>query len=608
MTKHNSLLLVVVLIVMLFPWNSAVAQMSQQTNLSPPLSSDCQAGDPTQSPLYDHHTYLTFTQDGLSFDQSEALVLEHASVPDIVVGPDGALWVYYVNGQPGQHGIFAARKTENGDWQVVDCVKLDGEFNGNAVDPNITRLPDGRYRLVYYLGVFVGGTPLKPGEPHPIYSAISDDGINFTIESQLIAVEGVTDPSMIQLPDGSWLLAMTRPDETLLAASQDGRNFELTGTVVEERGIPELALLPDGHIALYIGRMYISDDFGQTWALQPDIRVPGGGADPSMTSLPEGGFAFAFKKFTQTIAEDVQGSTLPANDFTPCSGYGDPMSEQEQGKLGPWASRLMLAFSEDGLVFSPTDRILSDQADVPDAILMPNGEIRVYYVTMCPEEVRNKIVVAVTRDAIEWAYKTVQIEGLQDIQPIAVDPTVEFAPDGRIRMYFTSSPASPGSAPQSYSAISGDGYSFVMESGARFGVDDSHVLDPTVLLIDDTWHYFAGGLPGTNYHAVSPDGLTFTQEDNVSVNDFLFANGIAVPGGYRYYGFIQQVGTAVSSIYSVFTADGQTWQLDEGVRLELNQSSSLEAIGVKDPAVVQMPDGRYLMIYSTVIPEYPVNQ
>ncbi len=43
---------------------------------------------------------------------------------------------------------------------------------GEAIDPNIVQ----RYRLFYYLGHFVTRCP------HPIYSAIGEDGIHFEVE------------------------------------------------------------------------------------------------------------------------------------------------------------------------------------------------------------------------------------------------------------------------------------------------------------------------------------------------------------------------------------------------------------------------------------------
>lgn len=142
----------------------------------------------------------------------------------------------------------------------------------------------------------------------------------------------------------------------------------------------------------------------------------------------------------------------------------------------------------------------------------------------------------------------------------------------------------------------------------RFGVGNSPVLDPSVLHIGDTWHYFASGRPGVNYHATSSDGINFTRQDDLTLEGFLFANGIAVDDGYRHYGFIQQPKSVVSAIHSTFTTDGQTWLLEDGVRLDVSPGNGLEKIGVKDPTVARLPDGRYLMIYLTIIPEYPYDQ
>ncbi|HHJ52443.1 MAG TPA: exo-alpha-sialidase [Caldithrix abyssi] len=260
-----------------------------------PEPGDCQAQERGDSPLYSHYIYMTTSDDGIHFDPQSALILEHASVADLTIGKDGSVWAYFVNGQPGKHGIFAARQTKTGAWEMVDCIKINDRFNGNAVDPDVTRLPDGRYRLVYFEGNFVSQN-LQPGDPNPIYSAISDDGIHFSVENLLIAEQGVTDPSLIQLPDGSWLLAMVRGTETLLAASEDGASFSLTGVTVKEVGIPELGLLPDGRVVLYLSKIFVSTDKGQTWQPVKDAVVPGNGADPSLLAMPAGGYAFSFKR------------------------------------------------------------------------------------------------------------------------------------------------------------------------------------------------------------------------------------------------------------------------------------------------------------------------
>jgi hypothetical protein len=229
-------------------------------------------------------------------------LLDHASVPDAILRPNGEVWVYFVNGVPGKHGIWIAKSSTSGSWDIVDCVQLNGRFNGNAVDPDIVLLSDGRYRLFYYEGHFVGPNPPNEG-PHPIFSAISDDGLNFEIEGQLIAVEKVTDPSVVQLANDRWLMALSLGTRTLLADSDDGYDFELTGVAVELGGVPELAILADGNVRLYVTtegiKSAISSDKGQTWAVEPGTRLSSSQgeilADPSLITTSDGGWVLFYK-------------------------------------------------------------------------------------------------------------------------------------------------------------------------------------------------------------------------------------------------------------------------------------------------------------------------
>ena len=131
-----------------------------------------------------------------------------------------------------------------------------------------------------------------------------------------------------------------------------------------------------------------------------------------------------------------------ASDFTPCSSYGTP-PPGEEGRPGPWASRLMIAYSDDGLVWTRANLILSDQAAVPDAIVDEDDVLRVYYVTWCPQEVHNQTVVALSPDGGEtlrprsgqaWSYRRVTINGLDAGQPSAVDPDIVRTDDGRWRL------------------------------------------------------------------------------------------------------------------------------------------------------------------------------
>ena len=336
---------------------------------------------------------------------------------------------------------------------------------------------------------------------------------------------------------------------------------------------------------------------------------------PPATPMPAPATAISTATFTPEPATPLPTATavplpepLPAApSFTPCAepdtsvGQGMPA-----GKYGPWASRQLLAYSDDGLHFTRANRILINQADVPNALVTPDGEIRVYFVLFCPAELFNRLGVAVSQDAEIWDYYLVNVRGLDTIQPQPVDPTVVLTPDGRYRLYFTSAPPGRESKPRSYSAVSDDGFTFEVEPGERFAVEGQHVLDPNLLLIGNTWYYFAGGVPQSNYHATSADGLTFTRQADIALNNFLFANGIALPNGYRYYGFVQTPGKK-TALYSAFSVDGETWALDSAPLLEVDESTGLESEGVKDPAVARLPDGRYLLVYGTIIPGYPVH-
>lgn len=290
--------------------------------------------------------------------------------------------------------------------------------------------------------------------------------------------------------------------------------------------------------------------------------------------------------------------------FTPCTGYSENIPPNAVN-AGPWANRLMLAFSEDGLTWEKTNTILSDQADVPDVIVTAEGEIRVYHIVWCPDEVNNRIAVASSIDAETWEFRPVTItrEGNQPLG-MPADPTIEIGEDGEYRLYFTAQ-IPPMQYAGSHVAVSDDGYHFTYV-GEVFSTDSHSTLDVNVLQIGDMWHYFAGGIPGENFHGVSEDGLNFTRVDDFVNDSIIMSNGVAVEGGYRYYGFKQMPGDAY--IVSFFTTDGETWTLEDGVRLAMDEDGDFEAEGVKDPAVAQLPDGRWLMVYVTTQPEFPLQK
>jgi hypothetical protein len=126
--------------------------------------------------------------------------------------------------------------------------------------------------------------------------------------------------------------------------------------------------------------------------------------------------------------------------------------------------------------------------------------------------------------------------------------------------------------------------------------------------VGGVWHLFTGGIPGfepsrdlcgrPDVHV--HDGEVVVPKDGVGQ---IFANGVAVPGGYRFYTFdaMPPIGQA-QGINSAFSTNGTSWTADPGRRLSLDVSTGKESSALKDPAVVRLDDGTYLMAYSTRIP------
>ncbi len=275
-----------------------------------------------------HQTHTALSRDGMAFT-AEGEILVRASVPDGVRLPGGTLGVYYVTGGD-DHGIFLGKPSGN-RWERGEKVLLDGVFDGNAVDPDAVNLRDGRIRLFYYKGSFVGGA--VPSPIAPFYSAISTDGVRFTVEGKVFEIEGGTDPSVVLLPDGSWLLAVARAQQQqmVVARSTDGARFE-TVTTLANGGIPELLVLPNGNVRLFFNGSggagtppgmvsRISTDGGRTWTNEPGTRLnhQGFSADPSVVRLDNG----QYRMFYKTTDQACEQANRPQG--APVAGPGAPV-------------------------------------------------------------------------------------------------------------------------------------------------------------------------------------------------------------------------------------------------------------------------------------------
>jgi len=261
----------------------------------PPSGALCEVSEggpaqPVNDPAgpYYHTVVAAWTTDGRALTGTQP-VLEHASVPDGVRLADGTVLVYYVNGAQGY--VWIAR-LEGAAAVPLGPLRLNGTDRARGVvDPDAWRMPDGAIRLAYLSGFGSPGT----SAPRAICIAESRDGLRFTVVATALSIapgEQLTDPSVVQLADGTWRMAISLGQQTVLARSTDGLRFSRTGTL-SYGGVPELAIAPDGALRLYVCSAGIvswrSSDGGASWT-QEGVVVPPGPAgqrivcDPSLVA------------------------------------------------------------------------------------------------------------------------------------------------------------------------------------------------------------------------------------------------------------------------------------------------------------------------------------
>lgn len=248
-----------------------------------------QAGGP-----FNDETYYAVSSDGLTWSKG-TLLAEHASVPDVIYTSQGVYWAYWVDFSavtgPHPEKIGVARSTDGVNWQKLGDAVFEGLGNRVPVDPTVVELPDGRLRMYFFdIAQFQG--------VHSIYSAISSDGIHFTVEEGTrFELENITDPDVILLPDGRYRMYLSVGSTTLSAISTNGLDFTYEdGQRVSEGGVAGAIVLSDGSIRLYacvhggISAYKSADGLLFTLEKKDVVTVAGSGfiCDPSVAVTPNG--------------------------------------------------------------------------------------------------------------------------------------------------------------------------------------------------------------------------------------------------------------------------------------------------------------------------------
>jgi len=332
--------------------------------------------------------------------------------------------------------------------------------------------------------------------------------------------------------------------------------------------------------------------------------------------------------YNVSVATQEEKTTPPlTSDFSVCSGIDT--NEKERVAY----HRILLAKSSDGLHFERMNKIISDRASVPEMMIDKDGNVRIYFVQVtCKEQnLRNNPVVAISSDdGKTWVYKRLSIEAPSDApqckepggNPSPVDPDVVLMPDGKYRLYATCPKGNVGSEqiPMTFVFFSDDGIHF-KDAKPTYVPKGKRALDPVSLKAGSQWHLYNGDEKGGTLHAVSSDGITFTEREQFCPFRFTDAKGnqrcyivgdaIALENQtrYRIYLFTNEPGN-LSFFKSIVSTDGENWKLEQEEKeyvlaMNSNSNATLEYYEIDSPTVAQLRDGSFLLAYETVIPGTP---
>jgi len=198
-----------------------------------------QPGQPIEDPNgpYFHNAVLAMISDGTDISEVENLY-DHASVPDGAL-VNGEARVYFVNGADAS--LWTTPLEDTGSAEPITLNALS--YPMGLADPDAVPI-EGGVRLFFLE---------RTQSTASICVAQSVDGVNFTMVGRALSLpeaSNLTDPSVVPLGDGSWLMALSHGSQTRLARSSDGWSFTLDEGELNVGGVPELSVA-DGQLRLY---------------------------------------------------------------------------------------------------------------------------------------------------------------------------------------------------------------------------------------------------------------------------------------------------------------------------------------------------------------------
>ena len=291
--------------------------------------------------------------DGQSFDVAGSTWIQTGAVPDAVYGPDGRIYLYYLEGDL-EHGREVARTrstwfrdhglagfgalnalvSDDGlRFEPLDGFGVEGLVRGMVADPDVITLPDGRLRM-YYVGlptVLMDETgTLGESTPRQAFYAESDDGV--TWRQVGVAADGPgADPTVICFDDTTCQMVSTGLD--FGTSTDGGASFAFTDADDPPGFAPEWVTLPDGRQQVLYNSLeltspldaMITADQGATWTYDKAL-VEGCLVEAlSLLPKPEGGFFVYYHYWQDGLSGSDFGDHAADTAWVdPCDAVEDP--------------------------------------------------------------------------------------------------------------------------------------------------------------------------------------------------------------------------------------------------------------------------------------------
>ena len=225
--------------------------------------------------------------------------------------------------------------------------------------------------------------------------------------------------------------------------------------------------------------------------------MPGCGGDaPAAATTPPAASPIASPSSTAALCAVGQPVT------------GGPVTDPN----GPFAHQVVLARSTDGLSITDS-RMIIDHASVPDGVRLPDGTLRLYYVDGQSGAIG---VARVDGDSVTLI-GPLSMNGVRGPAGMA-DPDAVLLPDGRIRLYYLNNFGPPGGPQRGICwADSTDGERFTLGGLAIQFSNQETVTDPSVARLANGAWLMAASRGTSSLLARSSDGAVFTSETAIGL-------------------------------------------------------------------------------------------